>query len=119
MNERLIAFLEQLMRRRRRLPGQLASDLGVSHSAVSRWLSGKDRPSFESCLKLAAYAGVPLERVLSIVGHLLPLPGRGPVEWPDFREYAKGKYPRELDEDLITLIEDLIERRRGRNASRP
>ncbi len=32
-------------------------------------------------------------------------------KWPEFREYALQKYP-ELDEDLITMIEDLIERRR-------
>jgi len=38
----------------------------------------------------------------------------GPPEWPEFREYARQKYPTELDEDLITMIEDLIERRRGR-----
>lgn len=31
---------------------------------------------------------------------------------PEFREYARQKYPNELDEDLITMIEDLIERRR-------
>jgi len=30
---------------------------------------------------------------------------------PGFREYARQKYP-ELDEDLITMIEDLIERGR-------
>jgi len=28
---------------------------------------------------------------------------------------VKRKYPRELDDDLVTIIEDLIERRRGRN----
>jgi len=28
---------------------------------------------------------------------------------PEFREYASRKYP-ELDEDLITMIEDLIKR---------
>jgi len=33
---------------------------------------------------------------------------------PEFREYARQKYPTELDEDLITMIEDLIERNRGR-----
>jgi len=32
--------------------------------------------------------------------------------WPEFREYARKKYPDELDEDIITMIEDLIERRR-------
>ena len=31
---------------------------------------------------------------------------------PEFREYALQKYPKELNEDLITMIEDLIERRR-------
>ncbi|MBA7673847.1 hypothetical protein ES703_82053 [subsurface metagenome] len=30
---------------------------------------------------------------------------------PEFREYASRKYP-ELDEDLITMIEDLIERQK-------
>lgn len=36
-------------------------------------------------------------------------------KWPEFREYALRKYPNELDEDLITMIEDLIERRRKRH----
>ena len=117
MNESLVTFLEELMRRQRRLPSQLAADLGISHATVSRWLSSKDRPSPESCRKLATYAAVPPERVLSIVGHLLPLPETGPAEWPEFREYAKRKYLHELDEDLISMIEDLIERRRVRNRS--
>ena len=34
---------------------------------------------------------------------------------PEFREYARQKYPKELDEGLITIIEDLIERRRASN----
>ena len=33
---------------------------------------------------------------------------------PEFREYALQKHPNELDEDLITMIEDLIERRRAK-----
>jgi len=33
-------------------------------------------------------------------------------ELPEFREYALKKYPDELDEDLVTMIEDLIERQR-------
>lgn len=35
-------------------------------------------------------------------------------ELPQFREYARRKYREELDEDLITMIEDLIERQRQR-----
>ena len=100
------------MRRRKRLPSQLAADLGISHATVSRWLSGADVPNTCSCRRLAEYTGVPLEKILSVVGHLPRMAERVPSEWPEFREYAHQKYPAELDEDLITMIEDLIERRR-------
>jgi transcriptional regulator with XRE-family HTH domain len=90
----------------------MAADLGISHATVSRWLSGADIPNTHSCYKLAEYSGVPLEKVLSIVGHMPALAKTGPPEWPEFREYARQKYPNELDEDLVTMIEDLIERRR-------
>ncbi|MBA7470171.1 hypothetical protein ES707_05449 [subsurface metagenome] len=102
------------MRRRKRLPSQLAADLGISHATVSRWLSGVDTPNIKSCRRLAEYSGVPLEKVLSVVGHLPRIAEAETPEWPEFREYAYRKYPAELDEDLITMIEDLIERRRGR-----
>ena len=108
----IVSFLKEIMRRRKRLPSQLASDLGISHATVSRWLSGQDIPNIRSCHKLAEYSGVPLEKVLSIVGYLPKIAELGPPEWPEFREYARRKYPNELDEDLITMIEDLIERRR-------
>ena len=106
------------MRRRKRLPSQLAADLGKSHATVSRWLSGADTPSVKSCRRLAEYSGVPLEKVLSITGHLPGIAEEGHPYWPEFREYARRKYPNELDEDLITMIEDLIERRRGRKYGR-
>jgi len=102
------------MRRRKRLPSQLAADLGVSHATVSRWLSDADVPNTKSCRRLAKYSGVPLEKVLSIVGHLPRIGEVEHSEWPEFREYAQHKYPNELDEDVITMIEDLIERRRER-----
>ncbi len=110
----IASFLRELMRRRKRLPSQLAANLGISHATVSRWLSGADVPSVKSCRKLAKYSGVPPQKVFSIVGHLPQIAETGPPEWPEFREYAQHKYPAELDEDLITMIEDLIERRRGR-----
>ena len=110
----LVSFLKEVMRRRRRLPSQLASDLGVSHATVSRWLSGADIPSTKSCRRLAEYSGVSLEKVLSVVGHLPVVAEAGPPTWPEFRDYARKMYPDELDEDLITMIEDLIERRRAR-----
>ncbi len=108
----IVSFLKELMRRRKRLPSQLAADLGVSHATVIRWLSGDDAPNCRSCGKLAQYAVVPLEKVLSIVGHIPGVAETRPPEWPEFREYARKKYPDELDEDLVTMIEDLIERRR-------
>jgi len=36
----------------------------------------------------------------------------GDGDLPDFREYAQKRYPAEFDEDLITMVEDLIEMRR-------
>ena len=110
----LVSFLKEIMRRRKRLPSQLAAELGISHATISRWLSGTDIPNTRSCRKLAEYSGVPLEKILSITGHLPRIGEAGPPEWPEFREYARQKYPAELDEDLITMIEDLIERRRGK-----
>ena len=96
------------------MPSQLAAQLGVSHATVSRWLNAKDVPNIRSCQRLASYSGVPLEKVLSVAGHLPRIAERAPAEWPEFRDYARQMYPDELDDDLITMIEDLIERRRGR-----
>ncbi len=108
----IVAFLKEIMRLRKRLRSQLAADLGVSHATVTRWLSGDDVPNCRSCNKLAEYTGVSLEKVFSIVGHIPRVAEARPTEWPEFREYARKKYPKELDEDLVTMIEDLIERRR-------
>ena len=110
----IVAFLREVMRLRKRLPSQLAGALGISHTTVSRWLSGEDVPSTRSCGKLAKYSGTSLQKILSIAGHLPMIVEQKPLEWPEFREYAQHKYPKELDEDLITMIEDLIERRRTR-----
>lgn len=109
-----VSFLNELMRRRKRLPSQMAADLGISHATVSRWLAEADIPSTRSCRRLAEYSGVPLEKILSITGHMPTIAETSTTQWPEFREYAQHKYPNELDEDLITMIEDLIERRRKR-----
>jgi len=107
-----ISFLKEVMRRRKRKASQLAADIGVSHATVSRWLSGYDIPNTASCRRLAEYSGVPVENVLSVVGHMPKVAENKYADWPEFRDYARKKYPNELDEDLITMIEDLIERRR-------
>jgi transcriptional regulator with XRE-family HTH domain len=108
----IVSFLKEIMRRKRRLPNQLAADLGVSHATVSRWLCGQDIPNIKSCRKLAEYSGLSLEKILSIVGHIPGIAETAPPDWPEFRDYARRMYPNELDDDLITMIEDLIERRR-------
>ena len=58
------------MRRRKRLPSQLAADLGISHATVRRWLFGEDIPSVRSCQLLADYSGISLQKVLKITGQL-------------------------------------------------
>ena len=110
----IVLFLKEVMRRRKRLPSQLAADLSISHVTVSRWLSSDDIPSTSSCRKLAEYSSVSPEKVLSAAGHLPKMIEKKSADWPEFREYARQKYPTELDEDLVIMIEDLIERRRER-----
>ena len=64
----IISFLKEVMRHRKRLPSQLAADLGVSHATVGRWLSGADVPSVKSCRKLAKYSGMPPQRSFPSLG---------------------------------------------------
>ncbi len=110
----LVTLLNEIMRRRGRVPSQLAADIGVSHASMSRWLHGKDIPKTKSCLLLAEYSGIPLQKVLASAGHVPMVAETAPDTWPDFREYASTKYSEELDDDLITMIEGLIELRRNR-----
>ncbi len=98
-------------------PNQLAKDLGVSRVSVSRWLSGKGFPSAVSCYKIAEYAEISVEKILYITGQI-PYKSRGEIELPSFREYAKKKYSKELDGDIITMIEHFIAIRRERSNGR-
>ncbi len=113
----IAGFLNRLMERQGRLPSQLARDIGVSHPTVGRWLNGVDVPSTGSCRKLADYAGLPAGEILSLAGHLPKFDATPASEWPNFREYAVQKYPGELDDDIIGMMEDLIDRRRDRHRS--
>ena len=63
-------FLTEVMRLKKRLPSQLASDLNVSHATVGRWISGQDIPNVRSCRKLSEYTGISLDKILVITGHL-------------------------------------------------
>ena len=110
----LVTFLTEIMHQRRCSPSQLATSLGVRYSTVHRWLHNKTLPSITSCVRLAEYTNLSLQKVLSRIDYVPPLADSPTNSWPEFREYATQKYPDELDEDLITLIENLIARRRDR-----
>lgn len=112
----LSGFLNELMRRKRVRPSQLATQLGVSHATVGRWLSGEDIPSVLSCRRLAEYSERSVTSILSLAGHLPAVQTSFPDSWPDLREYVRLKYSDLLDEDIVTMLEDLIERRRKRRA---
>ena len=58
-----------------------------------------------------AFPGYSLGDLFYIEGQ----PVKSSNKLPEFREYARQKYPNELDEDLITMIEDLIERQRAKH----
>ena len=105
-------FLRELMRRRKQLPSQLAADLGISHATVHRCLAGEDTPYLQSCQRIAEYSGMTSPQVLVGIGRIPEMELGEFHKWPKFREYAKRKYSDLLDEDLITMIEDLIERKR-------
>ena len=113
MSYEVVSFLKELMHRHKRLPSQLSSDLGLCQPTVARWLAGIYAPNTSSCQKLAEYSGIPIEKVLSIAGHLPQVAQTEPADWPEIREYAQLKYPKVLDEDMISVIENLIQRRRS------
>ena len=113
MSTKVADFLNEVMRRRKRLPSQLARDIGVSHATVIRWMNGYSPPSSKSCQALADYSGEPLLKVLAAAGHIRQIPQAEPDSWPEFGEYARRKYPNVLSKDVVAVVEGLIERNRG------
>jgi len=107
-------YLDDLQRHRGISLRRLARESGVSASTLSRWREGKQVPSPKSCKLIAEYLSVPVEHVLAMAGHLRPLHKEDPQSLPEFAEYARQKYPDDLDDDMIAMIEDLIHRRRRR-----
>lgn len=108
-------FLQDLQRQRGISLRKMASETGISASTLSRWYEGKQTPSPQSCKMLAQYLLLPIEHVLALAGHLRPLHKTNPDVLPEFREYALKKYPEVLDDDMISMIEDLIRRRMMRS----
>ena len=113
----IAAFLQDVQRQRGLSLRGLARETGINVSTLSRWSCGKQTPSPKACRMLADYLSLSTEHVLALAGHLRPL-HKGAIEsLPEFREYAKQKYPEDLDDDMIAMIEDLIYRRRRRRAA--
>lgn len=110
----IISFLKKLMKRRKLRPSQLAKAIGVSHPTIGRWLFDEDVPNTASCHKLAVYSETPVVEILSMAGHLPEIAEVPPERLPEFREYVYSKYPDVLDEDMVIMIEDLIERRKDK-----
>ena len=82
------------------------------------WVRSCGCASTESCRRLSEYSGIPLTKVLAACGHAPTITESAVDTWPDFRDYASKKYGGELDDDIITMVEELIERRRGRRSGR-
>ena len=70
-------WLLQELRARNQSFREFSLAAGLDHGAVSRYLAGT-RPTRESCEKLAAYTGVPVEQVLVMAGHLKAPPDYDP-----------------------------------------
>ncbi|MBM3131583.1 MAG: helix-turn-helix transcriptional regulator [Chloroflexi bacterium] len=85
-------FLHDLLQRQDTSLRRLARRTGISPSTLSRWASGKQTPSPESCRRFADALSLPAEEVLALAGHLPP------------EQRTKGGF----DEDMRAMIKDLI-----------
>ena len=82
------------------LPEELSDSFIKTVTEVGgRWRSQRAEETFTSAIESAVIA--------ALMFFLQSLDGKN--ELPEFREYARLKYP-ELNEDMITMIADLIER---------
>jgi transcriptional regulator with XRE-family HTH domain len=117
-SESLVNFLNDLIKQQKTSSTRLASALDVSHATMSRWLSGVVIPGVKSCKSIADYAGIPVDKVLSMAGYLPEVETVPFAKWPEFREYARRKYPKELDDDLITMIEAIIRKKQQKSHGR-
>ena len=89
---------------------ELARTMGISKSQIYRVRDGKRGINQKFIIGATkAFPEYNLDDLFYVDSE--GQPAKSSNKWPDFREYARQKYP-ELDEDLITMIEDLIECRR-------
>lgn len=107
-----VLFLKNLMREKNLRPSQLAKELGVSAPTMMRWLSGNYLPNISSCSKISKYSGVSLDSMFQV--QTFKNNSKIADSLPELREYLSIKYTNELDEDLISMFEHVIRKRRQR-----
>jgi transcriptional regulator with XRE-family HTH domain len=76
-DEDIGSWIRRQMVRREWSAADLSRRMGASSGRISEWMSGKRRPSPESCLRLADAFGVDPDVVLTLAGHRVatePLP---------------------------------------------
>jgi transcriptional regulator with XRE-family HTH domain len=64
-----VTTLEQLIKERRVNQGELAEEVGVSRSTVSRWIKGTQEPSTKGFLRLCAKAKVSPKEMGRLMGY--------------------------------------------------
>ena len=98
--------------RYRSLP-ELARAMGISVGHIYKVRQGKRGINQKFIIgAIKAFPGYELADLFYVADESQPV--KSSNKWPEFREYARQKYPNELDENLITMVEDLIERRRAK-----
>lgn len=86
---------------------QLAAYMGVSTSAMHRWTHGQGQPDPRYCWKIAELAGMPVEEVMRIAGHLPPaesMPERSAID-PQVKEALDRMSPEEQRAFALPAIE--------------
>lgn len=75
-------LLSDIARRRSVSERQLAAYMGVSPTAMNRWVNGQGIPDPVYCWKIAELAGLAVEEVMRIAGHLPPAAEGEPPDPP-------------------------------------
>lgn len=102
---------------------QLAAYLGVSNTALDRWLKGLSIPDPPYCWKIAERAHLPICDVMRMAGHLPPLDERTRIDQEPIPMWFRNQLPlfNELDaqegEALALSARALLELREARRLS--
>ncbi len=70
MNTDLAEALSKELKRRNLSLRRAAQEMGISHTTLSRLISGKTRPDVDTCAKLAGFLRFRVSRVLELAGYV-------------------------------------------------